>query len=93
MFRKLVSLFAFLTFVSAAPLPGQTPDAATIHGQVTDQSHAAVPGVQVTATNTLTGLARTTQTDSSDAFFLGGLPTTGSYDVVARSTGIRREAW
>jgi hypothetical protein len=77
MSRILVAtcLFSFL-------LSAQTPDTATIRGQVLDQTHAAVPMVQVTATNTLTGLKRTVETDESGNYSMAGLPI-GSYDVVA----------
>ncbi|HUJ31341.1 MAG TPA: carboxypeptidase regulatory-like domain-containing protein [Candidatus Acidoferrum sp.] len=87
MVRKWASRFVFLVLVSAVPVRAQTPDTATIHGQVTDQSHAAVPGAEVSATNTLTGLKRTTHADSSGSFSLGGLPVAGSYDVTAHKDG------
>jgi hypothetical protein len=52
----------------------QTPDTATIRGQVIDASQGAIPHAQVTATNTLTGAKRTVETDGSGAFTLSGLP-------------------
>ena len=64
----------------------QTPDTATLRGSVIDQTHAAVTMVQVTVTNTLTGLKRTAQTDGSGNYAIGGLPI-GSYDVVASKQG------
>src|SRR5580698_309282 len=68
-------------------ITAQTPDTATLRGQVVDQSHAAVPMVQVTATNTLTGLKRTAQTDDSGNYSIAGLPIAGSYDIVAAKQG------
>jgi hypothetical protein len=65
----------------------QTPDEATLRGQVVDQTHAAVPRVQVTATNTLTKLKRTVQTDESGNYSIAGLPISGSYDIVAAKAG------
>jgi hypothetical protein len=53
---------------------------------VIDQTHAAVPMVQVTVTNTVTGLKRTAQTDDSGNYSMAGLPI-GSYDVVAGKQG------
>jgi hypothetical protein len=75
---RAVALFAF-----PLALLSQTPDTAAIHGQVVDASHAAVAGAQVAAKNTLTGLQRTTQTDSAGHFSLSGLPIAGAYDMTA----------
>jgi carboxypeptidase family protein len=44
-----------------------------IRGQVVDQTHAAVPGVEITVVNTVTGLRRGIPTDSSGNFSLAGL--------------------
>jgi hypothetical protein len=67
-------------------LTAQTPDTATLRGQVTDQTRAAVPMVRVTATNTLTGLRREASTDDSGNYSIAGLPA-GSYGVVAVKQG------
>ena len=81
-------LSACLTLLSLTVcLPAQTPDTATIHGQVTDPSHAAVAGVQVIARNAQNGLERTSQTDSSGNFSLPGLPIAGKYDITANKPG------
>ncbi|MGC1620604.1 MAG: TonB-dependent receptor [Candidatus Acidiferrum sp.] len=87
MFRFRALCPGFLFALLSLPLLAQTPDTATIHGEVTDQSHAAVQGVQVTVTNTLTGLQRTARTDSSGAFSLGGLPIAGTYAINALKDG------
>jgi hypothetical protein len=71
-----------LALVAAA----QTPDTATLRGSVIDQTRAAVPIVQVTVTNTITGLKRTAQTDDSGNYSIAGLPV-GTYDVVAGKQG------
>lgn len=65
------------------PLAGQTPDAASIRGRVLDQSHAALPGVNVRLTSKLTAAERTTSTDASGSFVFFGLPI-GSYTLEAR---------
>jgi len=78
---------AFLFFVLAFVVVAQTPDTATIHGQVIDQSHAAVAGVQVTLTNAQSGFKRTAQTDASGGFSLSGLPVAGTYTISATKPG------
>jgi hypothetical protein len=79
-FPVALSLAAFL-------LSAQTPDTATIHGQVADQSHAAVPGVLLTVTNAQSGLKRTAQSDAAGNFLLAGLPVAGSYTITAGKQG------
>ena len=65
---------AFLAaFFVATTLLAQTPDTATIHGRVVDQSHAGMAGVALTATNTQSGLKRTAESDASGDFSLAGL--------------------
>ena len=78
---------AVLCFAFSIGLKAQTPDTATIRGQVVDQSRGAVAGVLVTATNTLTGLERTAETDTSGNFSLAGLPVAGRYDIAAGKPG------
>src|SRR5579863_7090097 len=68
-------------------LSAQTPDTATVHGQVVDPSRAAVAGVQVTMKNTQSGLERRTQTDASGNFAIEGLPVAGAYEVTAGKSG------
>jgi hypothetical protein len=85
--RKHAPLIGLLVVTFSLPLSGQTPDRAGIQGRVTDQTHSALPGVQITAINTRTGLQRTTQTGASGDFSLEGLPITGSYNVRARKRG------
>ncbi len=71
----------------ACTLPAQTPDTATIHGQVVDSSHAAVAGVEVVISNSNTGLQRRTQTDAAGAFSVAGLPAGGTYAISATHEG------
>src|SRR5579872_5191706 len=68
-------------------LAAQTPDTATVHGRITDQSHAAVADVRVTVKNTLTNVERSAQTDASGDFTIGGLPIAGRYDIRAEKSG------
>ena len=69
--------------LAASVLLAQTPDTATVHGHVVDQSHAGVSGVSVTITNVQSGLKRTAQTDSAGDFSVAGLPIAGAYTITA----------
>ena len=72
----LYLLFPFFAFA-------QTPDTATLQGYVVDQSHAALPQVVITVSNSLTGLRRTATTNGSGTYSFAGLPVGGNYDVTA----------
>jgi hypothetical protein len=69
-------------------LPGQEITG-NISGSVTDPSGSVIPGATVTATNTGTGVARTTQTTSAGVFFLNNLAV-GNYKLSVESTGFKR---
>ena len=58
----------------------------TITGSVTDETKAFIPGVDVTVTNTETGLTRTILTNEQGRFEAPNLPV-GTYEVTARITG------
>src|SRR5260370_22632580 len=76
------SWFLFVSVVFA-----QTPDTATIQGQVTDPSRAAVPGVHIAAKNQENGLERTALTDAAGNYSLPGLPVAGAYEIRATKQG------
>ncbi|HJQ37150.1 MAG TPA: TonB-dependent receptor [Thermoanaerobaculia bacterium] len=59
---------------------------ASLSGRVVDQQGAAVPGVTVTATNTATGLVRTTVTAADGSYRFPSLPV-GTYNVAAELSG------
>jgi hypothetical protein len=61
----------------------------TIAGRVVDPQGMAVPGANVTATSTTTGLVRTDVTDSGGLYRLSALPV-GTYDVVTELSGFTR---
>jgi hypothetical protein len=84
---KLSSLFLVLLACIALPLAAQTPDTATLHGSVVDQTHAGIAGAEVTVTNALTGLHRTAMTNATGNFYMGGLPVAGSYGAAAAKEG------
>jgi hypothetical protein len=81
--------FAGLLTVAAltSTLHAQTPDTATLTGEVQDTTRAQVAGATVTVTNVLTGLTRSVTADSHGDFTLSGLPVAGSYDVRSEKTG------
>ena len=64
----------------------------TFNGRVLDQGNAVLPGVTVTATNTSTGVVRTTVTNGEGAYGMPGLDP-GIYDVKTELPGFapRRE--
>ena len=79
----LVFLFSLMTCVVAW---GQST--AQLSGTVRDQSGAVLPGVQVTATQTATGLTRTVVTDESGLYVVPDLPV-GPYKLAASLPGFR----
>ncbi len=76
-----------LTCFSAPRLFGQAATA-TITGTVTDSSGAAIPGADVTAKNTATGVARKTLSDGQGRYSLLDLAI-GDYDVQATKMGFQ----
>lgn len=61
---------------------------AQINGRVTDQSGAVLPGVEITATQTETGINRNAITDETGSFILPNLAT-GPYRLEAALSGFR----
>src|SRR5438094_2044398 len=61
---------------------------AKINGTVKDQSGAVLPGVEVTVTQTDTGLKRSTPTDETGSYVLANLPL-GPYRLEAALPGFR----
>ena len=90
---RLICALFLAAMMAAASLPAQTPDNASVVGQVQDQSKAAIPGVQVTLTCELTAVHYTARTDTSGKFHFAGLPI-GRYSLVAHKDkfeDLRRE--
>jgi hypothetical protein len=71
----------------ASGLLSQTPDMATLHGHVTDQTHASLAGVDIKVTNSLTRTTRSAQTDGGGDFTLAGLPVAPNYRITAEKQG------
>src|SRR6478672_11904659 len=75
----MIALLSFASF-------GQSPNTASIVINVVDQNDAAVPGAEITVTNTLTGQTRELTTTESGAT-AAGLPVTGKYTVKVSKLG------
>lgn len=78
---------AILWFSISYGMLAQTPDSATLHIHVTDQSHAPVSGVEVKVANSLTGTARLAQTGASGDVTMAGLPVAPSFRITAAKQG------
>jgi hypothetical protein len=71
-FGKIFLAVLVITLLSCASAWAQAT--AQISGTVKDQSGAVLPGVDVTATQTETGIARTVITDETGSYVLQSLP-------------------
>ena len=81
------ALLLTIAFFSCRQLPAQDISG-SLRGTVIDASGAAVIGAKVTATNTDTGLARTTPSDSKGDYLLVALPV-GHYRIDVEAKGFR----
>jgi hypothetical protein len=77
----------FIAFLSCSVVFGQGSTAQII-GSVTDPSGAVLPGVEITATQTETGVSRTTVSNETGAYILPNLPV-GPYKLEASLPGFR----
>lgn len=84
----VVFLFCLLAILSSARLRAQITSS-TIYGQVTDATGAAVPGAQVSVSNTDTNLTRTLETNSAGEYRIELLPV-GSYRVEITKLGFKK---
>ena len=87
--RRAATSFSIglLVFVLAAP-NAWSQATAQIGGAVKDQTGAVLPGVEVTATQTETGISRTTITNETGSYVLPNLAT-GPYRLEAGLPGFR----
>src|SRR6266404_8194008 len=81
-------LFCLLAILSCARLRAQITSS-TMYGQVTDRTGAAVPGAQVSVSNTDTNLTRTLETNSAGEYRIELLPV-GSYRVEITKQGFKK---
>src|SRR5580692_5014071 len=84
----VVFLFCLLAILSPARLIAQITSS-TMYGQVTDATGAAVPGAQVSVSNTDTNLTRTLETNSAGEYRIELLPV-GSYRVEISKPGFKK---
>ena len=84
--RTSACLGFFMLCVSCAV---QAQDTGYIGGTVMDKSGAAVPGAQVTLTNTAGSLTRTTTTNADGAYTIAGLPG-DTYNLTVNAKGFQK---
>src|SRR5215468_9042480 len=87
---KRVYIALFIALLAATVTCGNLWAQATaqISGTVRDQSGAVLPGVEVTATQTDTGIARSAVTNETGSYVLPNLPI-GPYKIEAALPGFR----
>ena len=68
------AIFTGACFFAAKPLMAQAVSTSQINGTVQDASGLAVPGAQVSGTQTDTGLTRSTTTRNDGSYVLSNLP-------------------
>lgn len=79
---------AGLVLLATTLIQAQAGSTAQIAGIVTDTSGGVLPGVDVTATQTATGMSRTVVTDAQGKYTLTNLPI-GPYRLEAKLSGFR----
>src|SRR5438093_10802513 len=82
-----IGLAALFYSITCGSLGAQST--AEVSGTVKDQTGAVLPGVEVTATQTSTGLKRRVVTDEAGSYILTRLPV-GPYRLEAALPGFRR---
>src|SRR5215471_17017065 len=85
MWRAALRAFVFLCAMCSVVFAQST---AQLSGTVRDQSGAVLPGVEVTATQTATGLVRSVVTNETGSYVLPNLPV-GPYRLDATLPGFR----
>jgi len=88
---KRLLLLLLLTVSCAIPqaLEAQSGPAGTLTGVIQDASGAVMPGVEVTAKNTGTGLSRTVTANAEGRWTVAALPV-GRYQVVYEIKGFKK---
>lgn len=83
---RFCMLFVLILTLASGALAQSQATTGNIEGRVFDPKEAAVPGATVTATNQLTGLEKTANTDEQGLFIVAFLPP-GPYTVRANAGG------
>src|SRR5499427_9594643 len=89
--KRLVAVALLLVCAFFTNTFAQTTNA-TLGGTVSDASKALIPGVNVTATNTQTGIVSMTITNETGAYNFPSLQT-GSYKVTAELPGFQTQTY
>src|ERR671936_41897 len=88
--RRVAAVFALLSIALCVGTPATAQTVTgTLSGTVTDASGAVIPGIQVTAKNTETGLARAATTNDEGYYLMSFLPL-GAYDVTVNAQGFQK---
>src|SRR6476660_3979050 len=86
--RVLTALVVLLVGSTITCTPGWAQATAQITGNIRDASGAVLPGVEVKATQTETGITRTTISNETGSYVLPNLPL-GPYRLEAALAGFR----
>jgi hypothetical protein len=87
-----VSIVLLVTFVFATAAFGQGTINASLGGTASDASGALIPGVDVSARNTATGVVSTTITNESGTYAFPSLQP-GAYEVTAKLPGFQTQTF
>lgn len=85
----VTSLIVLFGFCCVPRSSAQTAATGIVLGTVTDPSGAAVPGAQVTLSNTSTGLTQTVTTNAQGGYLFPNVAP-GTYSLAVTSTGFRK---
>src|SRR5581483_5737358 len=88
-FTALLLLATFLPLLLSSPAPAQTSTTGVIVGTVTDNTGAALAGVEVELTNTATGQASKQVNNESGQYNFPSVPP-GEYNLAVTARGFRR---
>src|SRR5690348_11655208 len=86
--RFIWAIVALCCVILTPALFGQTSGTGALNGTVTDPSGGVVPNVNVTVTNTATGVARSVKTGADGAYQIGLLQP-GTYSVKFEASGFK----
>src|SRR5436190_22749241 len=86
MLRRRLMVFVMAVLLAPAAGFAQTVAVAQLSGTVLDQSGGALPGVEVTVTQTDTGMTRFVITSGTGGYVFTGLPI-GPYKLAAKLSG------
>jgi hypothetical protein len=88
LFAKLTALFCAFLFLLTPDCGAQAVAIAQVSGVVTDPSGSAIPGAQVTITETARGTARNITTDAQGRYTFPNLPV-GPYSLTVSAAGFK----